>query len=198
MNLLAGKCLQVIQTQRGNEQIVGGYCALTEGAECLWLFLHTAGVIFILSSCKPLTGYLYKCTETSQSYVIALLFENAATVNRVLCSVPQSCPTLCDPMDCNPPGSSVHGDSPGKNTGVFFNAFLQGNFPTQGSNPGLPHCRQNLYCLSHQGSKVKVAQSCVTLCDPLDCIVHGILQARIMEWIAFPFSRRSFQPRDWT
>ena len=41
-------------------------------AECLWLFLHTAGVISILSSCKPLTSYLYKCTETSQSYVIAL------------------------------------------------------------------------------------------------------------------------------
>ena len=155
---------------------------MTEGAECLWLFLHTAGVIFILSSCKPLTGYLYKCTETSQSYVIALLFENAATVNRVLCSVPQSCPTLCDPMDCSPPGSSVLGDSPGKNTGVVFNAFLQGNFPTQGSNPGLPHCRQNLYCLSHQGSKVKIAQPCLTLCNPMDYTVHGILQARILEW----------------
>ena len=45
--------------------------------------------------------------------------------------------------------------------------------------------------------KVKVAQSCLTLCDPMDCRVHGILQARILEWIAFPFSRRSSQPRDW-
>ena len=58
----------------------------------------------------------------------------------------------CDPMDCNPPGSSVHGDSPGKNTGVGCNALLQGIFPTQGSNPSLPHCRCILYCLNYQGS----------------------------------------------
>ena len=41
-----------------------------------------------------------------------------------LCLVVQLCPTLCDPMDCSPPGSSVHGDSPGKNTGVGCHAFL--------------------------------------------------------------------------
>ena len=45
--------------------------------------------------------------------------------------------------------------------------------------------------------KVKVAQSCQTLCDPMD-LVHGILQARILEWIAFSFSRGSSQPRDRT
>ena len=45
---------------------------------------------------------------------------------------------------------------------------------------------------------VKVAQSCHTLCDPMDCIVHGILQARILEWGAIPFSRGSSQPRDQT
>ena len=44
--------------------------------------------------------------------------------------------------------------------------------------------------------KVKVAQSCPTLCDPMDYTVHGILQARILEWVAVPFSRGSFQPRD--
>ena len=44
--------------------------------------------------------------------------------------------------------------------------------------------------------KVKVAQSCQTLCDPLDYTVHGILQARIMEWVAFPFSKGSSQLRD--
>ena len=54
--------------------------------------------------------------------------------------VAQSCPTLCDPMDCRPPGTSVHGDSPGKNTGVGCHALLQGIFPTQGLIPGLPHC----------------------------------------------------------
>ena len=45
---------------------------------------------------------------------------------------------------------------------------------------------------------VKVAQSCPTLCDPMDYTVHGILQARILEWVAFPFSRGSSQPRDHT
>ena len=44
--------------------------------------------------------------------------------------------------------------------------------------------------------KVKVTQSCLTLCDPKDCTVHGILQARILEWIAVPFSRASSQPRN--
>ena len=70
----------------------------------------------------------------------------------VLRLVTQSWLTLCDPMDCSPPGSSDHGDSPGQNTVVGFHAFFQGIFPTQGSNPGLPHCRQILYHLSHQGS----------------------------------------------
>ena len=43
--------------------------------------------------------------------------------------------TLCDPMDCSPPGSSVHGDSPGKNTGVGCHALLQGNLPDTGIEP---------------------------------------------------------------
>ena len=45
---------------------------------------------------------------------------------------------------------------------------------------------------------VKVAQSCPTLCDPMDYTVHGILQASVLEWVAFPFSRGSSQPRDQT
>ena len=49
----------------------------------------------------------------------------------VLCLVAQSCLTLCDSMDGSPPGSSVHGDSPGKHTGVGCHAFLQGIFPTR-------------------------------------------------------------------
>ena len=44
--------------------------------------------------------------------------------------------------------------------------------------------------------KVKVGQLYLTLCDPMDYIVHGILQARILEWVAFPFSRGSSQPRN--
>ena len=47
-------------------------------------------------------------------------------------------------------------------------------------------------------SEVKVAQSCLTLVDPMNYTFHGILQARILEWIAVPFSRGSSQPRDGT
>ena len=45
---------------------------------------------------------------------------------------------------------------------------------------------------------MKVAQSCPTLCDPTDYIVHGILQVRLLEWAAFPFFSGSFWPRNWT
>ena len=58
----------------------------------------------------------------------------------VLCLAAQLCPTLCDIMDRSTPGSFVHGDSPGKNTGVGCHALLQGIFPTHGSNPGLLNC----------------------------------------------------------
>ena len=60
----------------------------------------------------------------------------------VLCLLTQSYPSLCNPMDCSPPGTSVHGDSPGKNTEVSCHVLLQGIFPTQGSN-------QHLLCLQH-------------------------------------------------
>jgi len=46
--------------------------------------------------------------------------------------------------------------------------------------------------------EVKIAHSCPTLCDPMDYTVHAILQARILKWVAVPFSRGSSQPRDWT
>ena len=63
---------------------------------------------------------------------------------------------------------------PGQNTGVCSLSLLQGIFPTQGSNLGLPHCRQILYQLSHKGSP------------------------RIMEWVAYPFSKGSSRPRNGT
>ena len=88
----------------------------------------------------------------------------------MLCLVIQSCLILCNPMDSSLPGSSVHGDSPGKNNGVSCHPLLQGIFPTQGWNPGLSHCRQILYCLSHQGSP------------------------RILEWVIYPFSRDLSDP----
>ena len=76
----------------------------------------------------------------------------------VTVSVPvaQLCPILCDSMDCSPLGSSVHGDSPGKNTGVGSCSLLQGFFPTQGLNPGLPHCRQILLPSEPPGKPVTV------------------------------------------
>ena len=76
------------------------------------------------------------------------------------CLVTQSCPTLCDPVDYSSPGSSVHGKSPGKNTGVGCHALLQGIFPNQGSNPGLLHCRRILYHLSHQGNPYNTTLLC--------------------------------------
>ena len=63
--------------------------------------------------------------------------------------VVQSCPTLCDPMDTR---LLRLWDFLGKSTRVGCHFLLQGIFRTQGSNPGLPHCRQTLYRLSHQGS----------------------------------------------
>ena len=50
--------------------------------------------------------------------------------------------------------------------------------------------------VKRQRVSVKVAQLCPILCDPIDCIVPEILQARVLKWVAFPFSRGSSQPRD--
>ena len=91
-----------------------------------------------------------------------------------VCLVVQSCLTLFDPMDCSLPVSYISGDSPGRNVGVGCHALLQEIFPTWGSNPGLLNCRQILYQLSHQGSP------------------------RILELVAYPFLRGSYQPRNQT
>ena len=71
-------------------------------------------------------------------------------VGPIMWLVAQLCLSLFIPMECRLPGSSCPWDSPGKTTGVGSHALLQGIFPTQGSNPGLPHCRRILYHLSHQ------------------------------------------------
>ena len=83
--------------------------------------------------------------------------------------VTQLCPTLYGPMDLYSPWNS-----PGQNTGVGSLSLLQGIFLNQGSNPGLPHSRWIPYQLSHEGSP------------------------RILEWVAYPFSRGSSQPRNQT
>ena len=71
----------------------------------------------------------------------------------VLCSVAQSCLTLCNPVDCSLPGSSVHGDFSGKSTGVGCHFLLQGIFLDQGSSPRLPHWQADALPLSHRGSQ---------------------------------------------
>ena len=97
-----------------------------------------------------------------------------------LCSVIQLCLTLCNPIDCSPPGSSVH--FPGKNTGAGFHFLLQGIFPTQRLN-------LHLLCLLHWQARSlllvpprkphnsqfsSVTQSCPTLCSPMDCSMLGL------------------------
>ena len=81
-------------------------------------------------------------------------FMKSRMCENVSCSVV----SLYEPMDCSSLGFSVHGflwDSPGKNTGVGCHSLLLGIVLTQGSNPGLLHCRQILYRLSHWGSPLK-------------------------------------------
>ena len=121
--------------------------------------------------------------------------------------VAQLCPTLCDPMDCSLPGSSVHGilqarilewvaypfsrgsSWPRNWAGV---SSIAGRFFNSGATREAP-----VKCES------EVAQSCPSLCDPMDCSlphssIHGIFQARVLEWVAISFSRGSSRPRDWT
>ena len=83
--------------------------------------------------------------------------------------VAQSCPPLCDPTDY-----VVHGILQARILEWVAFPFSRGIFPTQGLNPGLPHCRRILYQMSHKG------------------------RPRILEWVAYPFSKGSSQPSNWT
>ena len=131
--------------------------------------LFTTFVQFLISSSRMLIKERLRVSNMGTSLFIKVFICLHVSLTEflrvVLCLVAQSCPALCNPMDCSQPGSSVHGDSPGKNTRMGCHAFLQGIFPTQGSKPGLPHSRQILYQLSQQGSP------------------------RILEWVAYLFSR---------
>ena len=68
--------------------------------------------------------------------------------------VAQSCLTLCNPMDCSPPGSSVHEIFQARILEWVAISFSRGIFPTQGSNPGFLHCMQILLQLSYNGSHI--------------------------------------------
>ena len=99
----------------------------------------------------------------------------------------QSCLILCDSMDCNPLSSSVYG--------ILQARILEWD--------AILFSYMHTYIHKYMWKSEEVTQSCPTLCDPVDdslqgSSVHGILQARILEWGAISFSRGSSQPRDWT
>ena len=96
--------------------------------------------------------------------------------------VTQSCPNLCNPKECSLAGSSVRGILQARILArkIYYKLITE----SKCKDVGLPK------------KKVKVTQLCPILCDPIDYTVHGILQARILEWVAVPFSRGSSQPRD--
>ena len=111
--------------------------------------------------------YAFASTRDIDSIIASNLY-HFFFLSMMKVKVAQFCLTLCDPMNCSP------WNSPGQNTGVGSLSLLQGIFRTQGSNPGLPHCRWILDQLSHKGSPVT------------------------LEWVAYPFSNGSFRPRNWT
>ena len=129
-------------------------------------------------------------------------------------SVTQSCPTLCDSMDCSRPGLPVHQQFPEFTHFMSIESVMACKIfdPIDGSPLGSclwdsPGKNTGVGCLLFQCMKVKiqseVAQSCLTLRDSMDCSlpgssVHGIFQARVLEWVVIPFSRGSSQPRDLT
>ena len=124
---------------------------------CALVFLPASVQSNVAGCWSQLKSWLIPRAKRIYSHLMSRLFkhshhEELHYINLESCLVTQSCPTLCNPVDCSLPDSSVRVDSPGKNTGVSGPALLQGIFPTQGLNPGLPHHRQILYCLSHWGS----------------------------------------------
>ena len=116
----------------------------------------------------------------------------------------QSCLTLYDPMDCSPPGFSVHGIFQAKILEQVNISYSRGSsWPRDRTRTPtcLLHCRQVLSCWATRedppwvaaAAAAKLLQSCPTLCDPMDCSLpsssaHGIFQARVLEWGAIAFS----------
>ena len=94
------------------------------------------------------------------------------------------------------------GDFP--DPGIEPESFVSSAYSLPLAPTGKPHNGMGSWLVPTVSSKhfiqreVKVAQLCLTLCDPVDYTVHGILQVRILEWVAVPFSRGSCQPRDRT
>ena len=109
--------------------------ALVEKPHGEALILNEDGVVHTQPLTPPphCTSFSYHLTVAPRDTLTQLFaYRNDCAV---LCLVTQSWLTLCDPMEHSPPGSSVYGESPGKNTGVGCHALLQGNFQIQGLNP---------------------------------------------------------------
>ena len=114
--------------------------------------------------------------------------------------VAQSCPTLCDPMDCSPPGSSVHGILQARILKWVAISFSRGSsWPRDRTQ--VSHISGRCFNLwatwealsTYAAATAKSLQSCRTLCNPIDgsapgSPVPGILQARTLEWVAISFS----------
>ena len=121
-----------------------------------------------------------------------------------MCEVAQSCPTLCDPIDCSPPGSSIHGifqarlpfPSPGAlpNPGIEPGSLSLQADALSSEPPGKPsYCYAAAAAPAAAAAAAKSLQSCPTLCNhrdgsPPGTPVPGILQARTLEWVAISFS----------
>ena len=113
-------------------------------------------------------------------------------------SVANLCLTLCNPMDCSLPGSSVLGISQARILEWVVISFSRGSSRPRDhwANREAPFL---LMCMLY----AKLLQSRLTLCNPTDCSppgssVHGISLARILAWVVISFSRGSSQPRNWT
>ena len=110
---------------------------------------------FLRSSSLVKRCLTFSCSKKgSLSFLTGLGFFSSVRVKLL------SCPTLCNPTDCSLSGSSVHGIF---QAGVGCHFLLQEIFSAQGLNPGLLHCRQVLYLLSHQGSPILVTVLTVLL-----------------------------------
>ena len=95
---------------------------------------------------KPVSLLRTLIKDTDKEFIWTLSLVSGTEL--LTSEVARSCPTLCDLMDCSLPGSSIHEIFQVKSTGAGCHFLLQGVFPTQGSNPGLPHGRQMLYRLN--------------------------------------------------
>ena len=108
---------------------------------------------------------------------------------------------FCEPMDCSLLGSLVHGITQAR---ILEKVVISSSRGSSWTRDGTCiSCTVGRFFTTKSLKWSEVTQSCPTLCDPMDCSLpgsslHGILQTRVLEWVAISFSRGSSQPRDWT